>query len=97
MDAARKELVVKAREQEVAEEEGWISSKLKFSEMAARTKEEAERDSWNAEFSRELIEAQTKLKDTERSLLSQRISCRKHVCLGTRRRARRKRNSEMKF
>ena len=68
LDAARKELVVKAREFEVAEEEGWISSKLKFSEIAARTEEEAERDSWNAEFSRELIEAQTKLKDTEKEL-----------------------------
>ena len=68
LDAARKELVVKAKEQEVAEEEGWISTKLKFSEMAARTKEEAERDSWNAEFSRELTEARTKLKDTEKKL-----------------------------
>ena len=41
---------------------------MKFSEIAARTKEEAERNSWNAEFSRELTEARTKLKDTEKKL-----------------------------
>ena len=68
LETTRKDLALKVEEQAVAEEEGWISTKLKFSEIAAQTKEETDRNAWNAEFSRELIETRTKLKDTEKNL-----------------------------
>jgi hypothetical protein len=69
LETTRKDLALKMKEQAVAEHEGWIRTKLKFSEIAAQTKEEAERNTWNAEFSKELAETRTKLKDTEKNLV----------------------------
>ena len=77
LEMSKKELALKIEEQSVAEEEGWISTKVKFSEVAAQTKEAAERKAWNTELSRALAEARTKLKGTEKELAETEIQLQK--------------------
>ena len=69
LETSKQELALKVEEQEIAEQEGWISRKAKFSEVAVQTKEEAERKAINTEFSRELKEARAKLKSAENELV----------------------------
>ena len=68
LETSKQELALKVEEQEMAEQEGWINKKAKFSEVAAQTKEEAERKAMNTEFSRELKEARAKLRGAENEL-----------------------------
>ena len=63
LEASKQELATKVEEQEVAEQEGWISRKAKFSEVAAQTKEEAEMKAMNTEFSRELTAGSNKAEE----------------------------------
>ena len=68
LERSTKSLALKIEEQAVAEANGWISSKAKFSEVAAQRKEEAERKEGDAEFSRELTVTRAKLKSAEKEL-----------------------------
>ena len=97
LEMSTKSLALEIEEQAVAEANSWISSKAKFSEVAAQTTEEAERKEWNAEFSRELTDTRTKLKCAEKELAETEIQLQKARCLGMKRQVKKKRNSGLKF
>ena len=62
LEASKQELVLNLKERAVSEEEGWTLRKLQFSEVAAQSKEEAEKKQWATEFSRELTDTRARLK-----------------------------------
>ena len=66
LETSEQELAQHLKDQAIAEEEGWISQKVQFSEIATQTKDETEKKRWAAEFSRELSETRTQLRTVEK-------------------------------
>ena len=62
LETSKQEPAPQLKKQAINEEEGWISQKLQFAEIAAQTKDETEKMKWAATFSRELTDTRTQLR-----------------------------------